>query len=198
MLLTIQALSAPPLPVLPKPVDPFDPSPLASPADLASSAAARRKPSVAVPTSEKALALTAASLAAMDAGSIGLTAVALGACCAVLADGSWVVDPDYDEERSATAVFGVGWAFGAAVGVEAAEDGAGREVVWLESDGDFDEDDVRPPPPLPSPPRLAPLLTPVRPLPFCAVAAAAAARSSTTRSTSRSPPRASCFRRSGR
>jgi len=138
VLLTIQALSAPPLPVLPKPVDRFNPSPEAS--SSTSSLLNRKWP--VVPTSEKALALTSASLAAMDASSVGMTGLALGSCCALLPGGQWVLDPNYDEERAATAIFGVGWAFGAALGVEKG-DGAGREVVWLESDGDFDEDDVR-------------------------------------------------------
>lgn len=140
VLLTIQALSAPPLPVLPKPIDRFDLSPGAS---SSCSPSSNRKCSV-VPTSEKALALTASSLAAMDASSVGMTGLALGSCCALLPGGHWVLDPDYAEERAATAVFGVGWAFGAALGVENGEN-AGREVIWLELDGDFDEDDVRTP-----------------------------------------------------
>lgn len=79
----------------------------------------------------------------MDASSVGMLGLAIGSTCAKLEDGQWMVDPDYDEERSAVAVFGVGWAFGASLGVEKGEESK-REVVWLESDGDFDEDDVRP------------------------------------------------------
>ncbi|CDZ98731.1 Exosomal 3'-5' exoribonuclease complex, subunit Rrp46 [Phaffia rhodozyma] len=136
VLLTIQALSAPPLPVFPNPPKHtlFEPT-------------TPKRPLRSPPTSEKALSITAASLAALDAGSIGMLGLAVGACCALLpGEGKrWVVDPTFEEERSAVAIFGVGYAFGASFRV-AAEEGklieGGESVVWFEGEGEFDEEDI--------------------------------------------------------
>lgn len=58
--------------------------------------------------------------------------------------GDWVVDPDWEEERTARATFGVGWGFGAGLGVvsEAGGKTKGEETVWFEAEGEFDEEDV--------------------------------------------------------
>ena len=61
---------------------------------------------------------------------------------AVSEQGQWVVDPDWEEERTARARFGVGWGFGAGLGAEVGGGKKGEEVVWFEAEGEFDEDDV--------------------------------------------------------
>lgn len=78
----------------------------------------------------------------MDASSVGMLGLGVGACVAVSEQGQWVVDPDWEEERTARARFGVGWGFGAGLGAEVGGGKKGEEVVWFEAEGEFDEDDV--------------------------------------------------------
>lgn len=152
ILLTLQSLTAPPLPVLPAPRRSLDDEPSTS------QPTSPHAPLPAIPLSTKSLALTASSLAAMDAASVGLSGLAVGACVVRSSPSStgsaWVTDPSWTEERTAGARFGVGWAFGAGLG-EASPSGkkpAGEEVVWFEADGAFDEKDVS----LACPPRHTP------------------------------------------
>lgn len=83
----------------------------------------------------------------MDASSVGMLGLGVGACVVVSEQGNWVVDPDWEEERTAKATFGVGWAFGAGLGVKSSPDGGegarkGEEVVWFQAEGEFDEEEV--------------------------------------------------------
>jgi exosome complex component RRP46 len=74
-----------------------------------------------------------------------MRALAIGTSIAVSPGGEWVVDPSFEEERQARAVWGVGWAFGAGMGVgseEGKKKESGNEVVWFEGWGEFDIDEV--------------------------------------------------------
>lgn len=92
--------------------------------------------------SSRAAALNSATLATLHAGSVGLRALPLAVSLALTSDGAMLVDPSLNEETSARARFGFGWAFGAGIsskkhegGDEEAEEEA--ELVWTEAEGDF-------------------------------------------------------------
>lgn len=88
--------------------------------------------------SGRAAALNAASLATLHAGSVGLRAFPLAVSLALTDDGDMLVDPTLDEETSAQARFGFGWAFGTGISSkkESGEDEE-AELVWAEAEGDF-------------------------------------------------------------
>lgn len=93
----------------------------------------------------KASAINAATLAAMNAGSVGMRAVPLAVAVAILPGGEVVLDPTEEEEAGAVARFGFAWAYGAGVGAGVGagqEDDADEELVWVEGEGEFTRKDV--------------------------------------------------------
>lgn len=93
--------------------------------------------------SARAAAINATSLAVLHAGSVGMRAMPIAIAVALTAGGELVVDPTLEEESSARARFGFGWAFGAGItsvqkgdmGEEEEEEEG--ELVWIEAEGEF-------------------------------------------------------------
>lgn len=86
--------------------------------------------------SGRAAALNAASLATLHAGSVGLRAFPIAVSLALSTEGDLLADPSLDEETSAQARFGFGWAFGAGISSKKGDEEE-AELVWAEAEGDF-------------------------------------------------------------
>lgn len=92
--------------------------------------------------SARAAAVNATSLAILHAGSVGLRAMPIAIAVALTAEGEYLVDPTLEEESSARARFGFGWAFGAGIASVKGQEGEG-ELVWTEAEGEFTRGEMR-------------------------------------------------------
>lgn len=94
-------------------------------------------------STSKAAAITAGTLAALHAGSMGMRAVPVGIAVSLL-DNEFVVDPTIEEERRSTARFVCAWAFGTGISTASSASAAKEaEVVWAYSEGIFSKEQVR-------------------------------------------------------
>jgi exosome complex component RRP46 len=101
----------------------------------------------------RAAALNAATLALLDAGSVGMRGVAVAVALAGV-EGGLVLDPSGVEEGKARSRYVFGWGFGKGLGMEGEEgvkmevdgDDAVRtndaELVWAEGEGEFTKEEV--------------------------------------------------------
>ncbi|WWD08046.1 hypothetical protein V865_006156 [Kwoniella europaea PYCC6329] len=112
-----------------------------------------KSPNTSYSFSLRAVSINSATLAILDAGSIAMTHLPMAISIALLSNNDGlVVDPTTEEEYNSRARFGFAWSFGKNVSLKEKEkdssnhmdvdkeEGEEMELIWAESEGNFDKE----------------------------------------------------------